>query len=279
MPEASPRAERTGGLPRRVARFLAAMAGLCATAAFPASAVFDLRSVTVEGNAAVPEGAVLRLAGVGPGSGAFRVNAGAIRGRLLADPRILDVGVTTTFPHSLRLRIRERRPAVALAVGGGYVLLSGDAVAIVDAPGPGPLPVLQVDRLDPSEVAPGGVARAPDVRLGAQIAEALPAALRDRVVAVRIDREGEAALALREGTVVRLGGPRGIMGRLELVPEALDAIAARGLRVDSVDLRFSGNVVIRPVRSAAAPPTPPRARQENPPARGIDPAMHRPTSP
>src|SRR5205807_5677141 len=156
-----------------------------------------------------------------------------------------------------------------------YVLLSGDAVAIVEASGAGRLPVLQVDRLDPADVAPGRVVHAPDVRVGAQIAGALPVALRGRVVVVRIDREGEAVLALREGTVVRLGGPRGIMARLELVPEALDAIAARGLRVESVDLRFPGNVVVRPVRSAAAPPPPPRERQENPPARGIDPAMHR----
>ena len=279
MPEASPRAERTGGLPRRVERFLAAMAALCAAAAFPASAIFDLRSVTVEGNATVPSSAVLRLAGVGPGYGAFRVNAGAIRERLLADPRILDAGVAMVFPHALRLLIRERRPVVALAVRDGYVLLSGDAVAIVEAPGPGQLPALQVDRLDPADATPGRIVHAPDVRVGAQIAGALPASLRGRVVTVRIDREGEVVLALREATVVRLGGPRGIIARLELVPEALDAIAARGLRVESVDLRFSGNVVVRPVRSAAAPTPPPRERQENPPARGIDPAMHRPTNP
>jgi cell division protein FtsQ len=255
------------------------MAGLCAAAAFPASAIFDLRSVTVEGNSVVPASAILRQAGVGPGVGAFRVNAWAIRERLLADPRILDVRVATAFPGGLRVLIRERQPVAALALGGRYVLLSDDAVALVEAPGPGSLPVLQVDRLDPQDVAPGGVVRVPDVRLGAQIAGALPASVRDRIVAVRIDREGEAALALRDEISVRLGGPRGIMVRLEMVPQALDAVAARGMRVRSVDLRFAGNIVVQPVRLAGAPPPSPLARQENPPARGIEPAMHRPSNP
>ncbi len=278
-PTSPPPAGRRGVGRRRVARFLAAMAGLCGVAAFPASAIFDLRTIAVEGNLAVPTDAVLHRAGLGPGTGAFRVNAAAIRERLLGDPRIEAVAVAMAFPHDLRVVIQERRPVAALVVGERTVLLSGDAVAIAEGPDTWGLPALVVDRLDPAEVMPGRVLRAPDARFGAQIAGTLPAPLRGRVVLVWITRDGEGVLRLREGISVRVGGPRGVMTRLEMVPQALDAIASRGLHVEVVDLRFSGNIVIQPARSSNAPSSPPRGRQENLPARGIDPAMHRPSNP
>lgn len=277
-PPAPPVAGRPAGGLRRVARFLAAMAALCGAAAFPASALFDLRTITVEGNVAVPTDAVLRRANVRPGIGAFRVNAAAIREKLLGDPRIADVRVAMAFPHALRVVIQEREPVAALVAQDRTMLVSEDAVAIAEAPAPAGLPTLVVDRLDPAGVVPGRVLEAPDVRFGAQVAGALPVSLRGRVASIQITRDGEAVLRLREGIAVRVGGPRGAGARLAMIPQTLDAIAARGLRVEAVDLRFVGNIIIRPAASEAPAPSP-RGRQENPPARGIVSPMHRPSNP
>jgi cell division septal protein FtsQ len=261
---------------RRLTRFCAAIAALCAAAAFPASAIFDLQTVTVTGNMAVPTDEILRRADLRPGVSAFGVNAETIRGRLREDPRIGDVMVAMAFPRQLELMVRERAAVAALVLGEGYLLVSADGVAIVPSDGPGSLPVLSVERLSPSQVSVGTVVRSSDVRLGAQITGTLPDLIRDRVAAVRVDGAGEAALALRDGIVVRLGGRGGIADRLEMLPQVLDAIVTRGLHVESVDLRFPGNVVVQPLRTGA--PARVGGLQEKPPLRGI-PALHRPSSP
>ena len=269
------RSERSGGLFRRLLRFCAALSLLCAAAAFPASAFFNLEAVTVAGNVTVPSDEIRERAGVGPGLNAFRVNAGLIRRRLLEDPRVRSASVTMTFPSRLRLTIAERTPAAALLVGEGYFHLSADGVALAAAADPESLPIVVADRLDPADVVVGKVLPSSDARLGSRIAGSVPAAIRDRVAGVHVDGAGEATLALRGGVTVRLGGNAGIAERLEMVPDVLDAIATRGLVVESVDLRVPGNVVVRPLDPAATL----RGGKEKVSPRGIEPAMHRPSFP
>jgi cell division protein FtsQ len=261
---------------RRLARFFAALSLLCAAAAFPASALFDLETVSVAGNVAVPSDEIRDRAGLEPELNAFRVNAGLIRRRLLEDPRVRDASVTMMFPSQLRLTIVERTPVVALAVGEGYFHLSADGVVLAAGLDPESLPVLVADRLNPADVSVGALLESSDVRLGSRIAGSLPAVIRERVAGVHVDRAGEVSLALRGGVTVRLGGNAGIAERLEMVPDVLDAIATRSLVVESVDLRVPGNVVVRPL---GAPGASAGGRQEKTSPRGIEPAMHRPSFP
>ncbi|MBI4277765.1 MAG: FtsQ-type POTRA domain-containing protein [Armatimonadetes bacterium] len=52
--------------------------------------------------------------------------------------------------------------------------------------------------------------------------------------------------------VVRLGGARGLEERIARLPEILEALAARDLAIEYVDLRFGANVVIRPLGAGEA---------------------------
>jgi cell division protein FtsQ len=287
FPQDRPRPARRRGGPsvRRLARFAAAMLVLCAAASFPGSALFDVRTITVSGNRAVATSEVLERAGLaGTDLNAFRIDAATVRARLLGDPRIADVSVAMAFPTRLTLVIRERPPVAVLDTDGGYVLLSGDAVAIARTDDPGALPEVIVDRLDPRAVVLGAAVDAPAVRLGARLAADLPWALRDRLAAVRIDAHDDALLVLRDGITVRLGAGAGVERRLAIVPQVLDAVAARGMAVEVLDLRVPGNVVVQSIPGPAGapdgsgPPGRARERQEKPPQRGIDPA-HRPSVP
>ena len=277
-PDGPPESRAPGPSISKMLRFLAAIASGCAVAALPGSAALGLQSVRVIGNAAVPTGEVLRRAGVAPGLNVFHVNARSIRQRLSEDPRIAEVTVALAFPRHLTIAIRERPPVAALRAGDAYTLVAKDGVAIAQVPVPGPLPTLVVDRLHSAEVSVGALTGSPDVRLGAQVAAALPDLLKPHVASVHVDEVGEASLELRDGVVVRLGGAPVVPDRLGLVPQVLEAMAARSVRVEYVDLRFSGSIVIQPVRSpgqAAAG----GKRKENSRSCGIDPAMHRPSIP
>lgn len=242
-------------LGERALRFLAAIAFLCALAAFPASDLFALHTVTVAGNRVVPSEEIVSRSGLVRGESVFRVNAHEVRLRLRRDPRIEDVSVAAAPSGTVQITVRERLPVAALRTPDGYVDLGPDAVAIARVPGPGPYPWLAVSRLDPAWVQVGTVVPSDDVRAGVLAAGLLPEALRPLVAGLRVDAGGEVALALRDGVEVRVGTADRIAERLRQAPEVLAAVRARGGRVDYVDLRFPGSVIVKPA-GAAGPRTP-----------------------
>ncbi len=251
----------------RVLRFLAATSALCALASAPASAWFNLTTVDVRGNKVVPAAGILRQVGLGPGDSAFQVNADLIRARLRSDPLIEDARIALAFPRRLTIYVLERSPVAALQVGQGFVLLDRDAVAISRTSGPGPYLPLRVDRLEAQWVQPGTVVPSADVRLGAGLAGSLPPPLREEVAGLRVDDGGEVVLQTRDGIAVRVGGTEGLQDRLAQVPDVLASVHARGMRVQSVDLRFPGSVIVRPTGAAgdASAPLPTRPiKQEKP---------------
>lgn len=249
-----------GSAAERVVRFLAAIAFLCGVASFAGSSVFDIQSVEVAGNQAVPAPDILAQAGVQAGTSAFTVNAYRIRGRLRRDPRIADVAVGLAFPHRVRITVRERPPATALRLPAGYMLLSADGVALEAAGVPGALPVLTVDRLDPAALQAGTGVSSPDVRLGAEVAGSLPTDLRPDVAAIRIDRAGETILYTRDNIAVRAGAPEGLHDRIARIPDVLAAVRSQGLRVEYVDLRFPGSVIVKPAGAPAGTGASPNGR-------------------
>jgi cell division protein FtsQ len=237
----------------RVVRFLAEIAFLCGVVSFAGSSLFDVRSVDVAGNQAVAASEILDRAGVRPEVGLFTVNAEQMGQRLRQDPRIAGVSVGVTFPDRVHITVRERQGVAALRVLGGYILVGADGVAIGSAAGAGSLPALTVDRLDPAAVWAGTVIPSADARLGAAVAGSLPADLRRAVAAVRVDHRGEVILYLRDGVGVRMGSADGIDDRLAKVTDVLDAVRAQGMRVEYIDLRFPGSIIVKPVGAPARP--------------------------
>lgn len=231
----------------RVVRFLAAMAVLCGIASFAQSSAFDVQSVTVAGNEAVASDEIVARAGVRPGMSMFAVNVDRVQERLRGDQRLADVSVGVGFPDRVEISVREQTPAAALRVTDGYVLVGRDGVAIAARPVSGTLPILIVDRLDPAIVQVGVAVPSADVRLGAGIAASLPGDLRPDVASVRVDGGGEVVLYTRDGIAVRAGAPDGVQDRIARLVDVLAAIRARGMRVEYVDLRFPGSVIVKPI--------------------------------
>lgn len=238
---------------KRVLRFFAVIAFLCAAVSFARSSAFDIRSVTVTGSGAVTASEILSRAGVRAGASVFSVNISRIQDHLREDPRLAAVSVRVEFPDRVFITVRERTAAVALRVPGGYMLLGSDGLAIVPAATAGELPALTVDRLDPAEVEAGSVVASADARLGADLAGWLPDDLRPDVAALRVDRIGEVILYTRDGIAVRAGAADGLRDRIARVAEVLAAVRSRGMHVEYVDLRFSGTVIVKPVGAPAAP--------------------------
>jgi hypothetical protein len=69
---------------------------------------------------------------------------------------------------------------------------------------------------------------------------------------LRVEPLGDLVLFTPDGIAVRLGPLRGLDERASMMAEILAAVRARGLAVEYLDLRFTGNVVMKPAPDPAA---------------------------
>jgi cell division protein FtsQ len=166
------------------------------------SGLFAVRSVVVTGTALVPKSEVLAAAQIQPGTPLIRVNTARIAGRVLTIRQVLAVRVSTSWPDRVVIAVRERTPALAVAVPGGFDLIDayGVVVELVQTR-PVILPVYTTS-------APVSSLRGdPDVSAAAAVIAKLPASLRSTVTSVTVPSPDQVTLQLRSGVTVVWGGP------------------------------------------------------------------------
>ncbi len=197
---------------------LLALAGL-ATWLVAFSSVLGVHHVRVRGTASVPPTTVERVADVPQGHPLVRLDTSAIARRVETIPAVAGAEVTTSWPSTVIITVRER-----IAVG---VLREDGQLMLVDRTGalykkvatrPARLPLLAVSG--------GRAARA----AAARVAAAMPADLRHRVRSLQALDPTAITVVLRSGTLVRWGGAERSMLKARVV-EAL-----RHRSVDQIDV-------------------------------------------
>jgi cell division septal protein FtsQ len=147
-------------------------------------------------------------------------------------------------PSTVSVRIVERRPVVALAVGTRFAVLGDDLVVVSIGPSGHGVPEV-VDRIKP---VPWTRAGAPVASRAAQIAiavlPAIPESIRADLIRVIVHPGPDLTLVLGSGLEIRAGGTSGIAERLAEVPQVLAALHARGLAAAALDLRYAGSIAV-----------------------------------
>lgn len=179
-----------------------AVAGGVAWALF-GSGLFAVRSIVVTGTRLVPDSEVLAVAGVRPGTPLIRVNTAQIAGRVLRIRQVQGVVVTKTWPDRVTIAVKERTPALAVAVaGGGFDLVDADGVIVQwAATRPSRLP-LYAATTDASSLQGD-----PDVSASAAVLGELPRSIRPSVVSVTAPSPDQVTLRLASGVTIVWGGP------------------------------------------------------------------------
>ena len=172
------------------------------TWALLSSGFFAVRSVVVTGTRLVPESEVLARAEIQPGTPLIRVNTAQIAARVLTITQIQGVQVSRSWPDRVVIAVRERTPALAVVVPGGFDLIDayGVVVQLVQAR-PEILPVYTTS--SPVSSLRGD----PDVSAAAAVVGELPAWLRPTVTSVTVPGPDQVTLQLRSGITVVWGGP------------------------------------------------------------------------
>ena len=233
-------------------RFATAMAVALGVASLPASSLFAVRSVRIHGAGQVPAAELAALTGLRPGDRLFAVPAREVVARVLRHPRVARATVRITTAGAVTVRIVERLPYAAFPFQGHYLIVDPTGTVIEARASSSGLPVVSAAGYEPEwtrlgdRLPSGGVDRA--LRALAQ----LPDGVASPGTRLRVEPLGDIILFTPDGIAVRLGPLRGLEERAALMTQVLAAVRARGLAVEYLDLRFSGNVVMKPSAPAAA---------------------------
>jgi len=215
--------------------------------------------VSVHGNSIVPSTTIVSLSGIARKSGLFDVDLYGVQQRVLENPFVKSVSVQRETPARIAMRVVERMPVAAIAVGKiqfideeGFVLPSILADEIFD------LPVV-TGRILAGEIVPGKRIDSEPMKdviavLGAM--RAVGEVIYRRASEIHITDDGEITLYTTDGALPVLVGKGDYGRKLVTLAAFWNQIAMREdiFKMEEVDLRYSGQVVVRWKKGSAPDP-------------------------
>lgn len=228
-----------------VLRFSCAMAVALTVASLPASALFAVREITVQGAESVPHAVIAARSGIRLGDPRFAVSPSETARAVETLPRIQHAWIHLTLDGRVTIEVVERAAHAAVPFDGRYLVVDSSGVVIDSSPTAASLPVLTADQFSPFWMRFGD--RLPDesINLALDALRQIPESLAGPGTKVRADALGEITLVTADGITVRLGALRGLRDRAGILDHILVEIRSRRLAVDYLDLRFAGNVVMK----------------------------------
>jgi cell division protein FtsQ len=211
------------------------------------TSVFLVRQVRVTGLVQLTEADVVDAAAILPGTYLWQVRPWTVARRLSALPLLAAVRVRLLWPDAVRLEVTERQPAVLLDVGESADLevdAAGRVIALAAPPGQrvsaGLLPPPRVPLVRGVTAAagaqPGQVLHDPALANAIAVAEGLGVQGQALLGTLSVDDRGEVTAELASGLRVRFGDGSQARQKTELLLGLLRVIAARGMKVDEIDL-------------------------------------------
>ena len=179
------------------------------------SPLFAIRHVDFEGTVYTSTKTLTAVKKSLKGASVFTVDTAKARSRLLADPWVADVRITTSFPGRALVEVSERVPVVWY-VGDDQKARMVDARGhVIDVLSGWPTKYLQVQGVGPSLDA--GAIADDAYRAAAQLVLALPDEIRPKVKSLDLSAGGELSMILKGNTVVRFGPPTDLQNKLVAV--------------------------------------------------------------
>ncbi|MGC8778492.1 MAG: cell division protein FtsQ/DivIB [Candidatus Caldatribacteriaceae bacterium] len=174
------------------------------------------------------------------GRNIFGVRSWELQQVLKSVPGVKRVEVEKVLPHTLRIKIEERQPEVALERGAGLTCLDGDGVE-VPCEGESRIQVVKVRGLEEYGYSPEYETLLKEVL-------ALVATWRNffdyPLEGIEVAGERLFILRLRNGIVIRCGGALNLKNKAVLLRPYLREVNIRSIKVFGFDLQAGEDIVI-----------------------------------
>ena len=201
---------------RRRVRWLAAgAAALCVAVIWLVafSPVLGVRTVTVHGTRLLTPAQVRAAAALHSGSPLIRLDTSGAAHRVEQLPEVASASVHVSYPGTVVITVIERVAVGYLPSGGHFVL--------VDRTGHQFRPVTAKPRGLPLFEVPGGTAGVATARAVADVAAALPAAVRGRLASIQAFDPTSITLQLTDSRVIRWGSDDRDAEKARILPALL----------------------------------------------------------
>lgn len=225
----------------------AAVAGLAAAVVW--SPLLDVREVRVVGARHTGSGVVVAAAGVEGGENLLFVPTDEIVRRTQALPWVADVLVDRMLPGTVRIKVVERKPAVALSLGAARWTLDAHGHVLAAGGVKKKLPVLAGVQV--GTVQPGVRLRTEEAVDALTVLRSLPRGLRREVVALFAPTLERISFKLSDGMVVRYGAAENIAGKNAVLKAVVGRVRAEGVGASYIDVRVPTAPAVSPAAGGA----------------------------
>lgn len=222
------------------------MAILLAAASFPRSAFFPIRAILVDGGSHVSAAAIVASTGLRVGDRYFGVPTGEVADRLGRHPWIAAAQVRLEPRGIVRIVVNERSPYAILAVDGKHYAIDRDGVVLERRAPADDLPLLINGLKGTARPQLGAPMPSVEARAALAVLQDLPAVLVGPRAQMTVAPNGDLTFITEDRIGVLLGQSPGLRERVALLVPLLNAIRAQPNAIAYVDLRFSGNIVVKP---------------------------------
>lgn len=218
---------------------------LISVVTFLYSPAFDVREVTVRGNAYFSADEVAELAEVPRDKNMLLINSSGVIARILRAPRMESASVRKKYPSRMEITVVERKTAAYLPYGGFFMDLSalGLVIGVSEAVTDRNVPI--ITGVAPSFVLLGEVALPAD-RIGAACSVGAMLAARNvpNISEVNVKDTSDIVIITNEGSRIMLGAADGIEERLDTAVGILAGARSRKQAFKYIDVRVTERPVL-----------------------------------
>lgn len=200
--------------------------------------LFSIRKVEFIGNKHLSEKELKTLSGITE----KHISTKSIRENLMKSPWIRDVSIRIDLPETLKIRIGETEPFALLEIKGRPFLIDDNGRLLEELRGEA-VPFLPVILADPYKNRESFT----EALNLAKVLKAREIAKERNRVEIIANKEKEDISVVIDGVVIKVGYGK-YEEKFERLLELEEEIKKRAMAVEYIDLRFSDNVIVKPVK-------------------------------
>ena len=209
------------------------------------SPAFDVREVTVKGNAYFSEQEVIELARVPKSRNMLLVRSEGIIERILMAPRMEAAEIRKRYPSRMEITVKERTTVAYLPYGGFFIDLDENARAIGVSEAITDPNVPIITGIVPTFVLLGGtVEPAAEAELASMLGSELTGRKVPGISEVNVKDMQDIVIITNDGSRIMLGASDGIAVRLAMALDILSGARARKQAFKYIDVRVAERPVL-----------------------------------